>query len=103
MQFPAIMGGVVPVYNIKGVAPGQITLSGAVLADIYLGKIKKWNDPAIRITSYNVCYTKLLRKDKIIMGAERRSMVMPEEERRNTAYHEAGHAVVAKLLPKTDP
>jgi cell division protease FtsH len=42
-------------------------------------------------------------KDKIIMGAERRSMVMPEEERRNTAYHESGHAVVARLLPKTDP
>jgi len=42
-------------------------------------------------------------KDKIIMGAERRSMVMPEEERRNTAYHESGHAIVAKLLPKTDP
>ncbi|MEO1767927.1 ATP-dependent zinc metalloprotease FtsH [Thiobacter sp. AK1] len=42
-------------------------------------------------------------KDKIIMGAERKSIVMPEHERRNTAYHEAGHAVVAKLLPKTDP
>ncbi len=42
-------------------------------------------------------------KDKIIMGAERRSMVMPEEERRNTAYHESGHAVVAKLVPKSDP
>jgi len=42
-------------------------------------------------------------KDKIIMGAERRSLVMPEEERRNTAYHESGHTVVAKLLPKTDP
>ncbi|MDD5383836.1 MAG: ATP-dependent zinc metalloprotease FtsH [Gallionella sp.] len=42
-------------------------------------------------------------KDKIMMGAERRSMVMPEEERRNTAYHESGHALVAKLLPKTDP
>jgi len=42
-------------------------------------------------------------KDKIMMGAERRSMVMPEEERKNTAYHESGHAVVAKLLPKTDP
>jgi cell division protease FtsH len=42
-------------------------------------------------------------KDKIIMGTERRSMVMPEEERRNTAYHESGHAIVAKLLPKTDP
>lgn len=42
-------------------------------------------------------------KDKIFMGAERRSMVMPEHERRNTAYHESGHAVVAMLLPKTDP
>ena len=42
-------------------------------------------------------------KDKIMMGAERRSMVMPEEERKNTAYHESGHAVVAMLLPKTDP
>jgi cell division protease FtsH len=42
-------------------------------------------------------------KDKIYMGPERRSMVMREEERRNTAYHEAGHAVVAKLLPKADP
>ena len=42
-------------------------------------------------------------KDKIMMGAERRSMVMSEEEKRNTAYHESGHAVVAKLLPKADP
>ncbi len=44
-----------------------------------------------------------MAKDKIIMGAERRSIVMPEEERRNTAYHESGHAIVAVLLPKTDP
>jgi cell division protease FtsH len=42
-------------------------------------------------------------KDKIIMGAERRSIVMPEHERKNTAYHESGHAVVAKTLTKTDP
>jgi cell division protease FtsH len=42
-------------------------------------------------------------KDKIIMGAERRSIVMPEDERRNTAYHESGHAIVARMLPKTDP
>ncbi len=42
-------------------------------------------------------------KDKIMMGAERKSMVMTEEERKNTAYHESGHAVVAKLLPKSDP
>ena len=42
-------------------------------------------------------------KDKIMMGAERRSMVMNEEEKLNTAYHESGHAVVAKLVPKSDP
>ncbi len=42
-------------------------------------------------------------KDKIIMGAERRSIVMPEHERKNTAYHESGHAVVAKMLTRTDP
>ncbi|MDO8377082.1 MAG: ATP-dependent zinc metalloprotease FtsH, partial [Aquabacterium sp.] len=42
-------------------------------------------------------------KDKIMMGPERKSMVMPEEERKNTAYHEAGHALVARLMPKTDP
>ncbi len=42
-------------------------------------------------------------KDKIIMGAERRALVMPEEERKNTAYHESGHALVARSLPKTDP
>jgi cell division protease FtsH len=42
-------------------------------------------------------------KDKIMMGAERKSIVMPEEERKNTAYHESGHALVARMLPKTDP
>jgi cell division protease FtsH len=42
-------------------------------------------------------------KDKIVMGAERRSIVMPEKERLNTAYHESGHTVVAKMLPDTDP
>jgi len=42
-------------------------------------------------------------KDKVIMGAERRSIVMPERERMNTAYHESGHAIVARMLPNTDP
>ncbi len=42
-------------------------------------------------------------KDKIMMGAERRAMVMSEDEKRNTAYHESGHAVVARLLPESDP
>lgn len=46
-QFPTVMGGVVPVVNLDGIQAGQIRLTGAVLADIFLGKIKKWNDPAI--------------------------------------------------------
>jgi phosphate transport system substrate-binding protein len=48
VQFPMIIGGVVPVVNVKGVGPGQLTLDGATLAAIYLGDIKTWNDPAIR-------------------------------------------------------
>lgn len=47
MQFPAIMGGVVPIVNLEGVAPGQLKMTPDVLANIYLGKIVKWNDPAI--------------------------------------------------------
>ena len=47
IQFPMVMGGVVPVINIAGIKPGELKLSGPVLADIYLGKIKEWNDPAI--------------------------------------------------------
>jgi phosphate transport system substrate-binding protein len=48
MQFPTVIGGVIPVINIKGITPGQLKLSGAVLGDIYLGKITKWNDAAIK-------------------------------------------------------
>jgi phosphate transport system substrate-binding protein len=47
VQFPAIMGGVVLVINLDGVAPGQVKLTGPVIADIYLGKITKWSDPQI--------------------------------------------------------
>ena len=47
VQFPTVIGGVVPVVNLKGITPGQLKLSGQVLGDIYLGKITKWNDPAI--------------------------------------------------------
>lgn len=47
MQFPTVIGGVVPVVNLAGIQGGQIKLTGAVLADIFLGKIKKWNEPAI--------------------------------------------------------
>jgi phosphate transport system substrate-binding protein len=51
IQFPTVIGGVVPVIHVEGVKPGQLKLTGAVLADIYLGKVTKWNDPAI--TSLN--------------------------------------------------
>jgi len=47
IQFPTVMGGVVPVVNVPGIGPGQLKLTGGVLADIYLGKVTKWNDPAI--------------------------------------------------------
>src|SRR5678809_237671 len=47
VQFPTVIGGVVPVVNIKGIAPGQIKLTGQVLGDIYLGKIARWNDVAL--------------------------------------------------------
>ena len=46
-QFPTVVGGVVPAINVPGIKAGQLVLSGPVLGDIYLGKIKKWNDPAI--------------------------------------------------------
>jgi phosphate transport system substrate-binding protein len=47
VQFPTVIGGVVPVVNIKGITPGQIKMTGEVLGNIYLGKITKWNDPAL--------------------------------------------------------
>ena len=47
LQFPTVIGGVVPVVNIQGIAPGQLKLTGQLIADIYLGKITKWTDPAI--------------------------------------------------------
>ena len=47
VQFPTVIGGVVPVVNVKGIAPGQLKLTGAVLGDIFLGKIVKWNDAAL--------------------------------------------------------
>ncbi|HEV2229449.1 MAG TPA: phosphate ABC transporter substrate-binding protein PstS [Steroidobacteraceae bacterium] len=47
MQFPTVIGGDVPVYNLKGIAPGELKFSGPVLADIFLGKITKWTDPGI--------------------------------------------------------
>ena len=54
MQFPTVMGAVVPVYHIKGIAAGAITISGAQLADIYLGKIKRWNDASLKASNPGV-------------------------------------------------
>lgn len=54
MQFPTVMGGVVPVINIAGIKNNELKLDGKTLADIYLGKITKWNDPAIAATNKGV-------------------------------------------------
>ncbi|MDM0045686.1 phosphate ABC transporter substrate-binding protein PstS [Variovorax dokdonensis] len=48
LQFPTVIGGVIPVVNIQGIKPGELKLDGKVLGDIYLGKITKWNDPSIK-------------------------------------------------------
>jgi len=48
LQFPTVIGGVVPVINVQGIQPGQLKLNGQVLGDIFLGKVAKWNDPAIK-------------------------------------------------------
>ncbi len=81
-------------------ARGTPGMSGADLANLV-------NEAALFAARRNKRFVDMddfeAAKDKIMMGAERRSMVMPEEERRNTAYHESGHAVVARLMPKTDP
>ena len=47
-QFPTCIGGAIPAVNLKGVKPGELKLTGALIADIYLGKVKKWNDPEIK-------------------------------------------------------
>ncbi|NDP42343.1 MAG: ATP-dependent metallopeptidase FtsH/Yme1/Tma family protein [Aromatoleum sp.] len=82
------------------IARGTPGMSGADLANLV-------NEAALFAARRNKRLVDMddfeMAKDKIIMGAERRSIVMPEEERRNTAYHESGHAIVARLLPKTDP
>lgn len=54
VQFPMVIGGVVPVINIKGIAPGQLKLNGQVLGDIYLGKITQWSDVAIKALNPNL-------------------------------------------------
>ena len=82
------------------IARGTPGFSGADLANLV-------NEAALFAARRNARLVEMVdferAKDKIIMGAERRSIIMPEDERRNTAYHESGHALVARLLPKTDP
>ncbi len=89
-----------PNVDVNVLARGTPGFSGADLANLV-------NEAALFAARRNGRMVEMAdfekAKDKILMGAERRSLVMPEEERRNTAYHESGHAVVAKMLPKTDP
>ncbi len=82
------------------IARGTPGMSGADLANLC-------NEAALMAARRNARVVEMVdfekAKDKILMGPERKSMVMPEEERRNTAYHESGHALIGKLLPKCDP
>ena len=89
----------------QDVSPGVIArgtpgMSGADLANLT-------NEAALMAARRNARVVEMQdfekAKDKILMGPERRSMVMPEEERKNTAYHESGHALIGKLMPKCDP
>ncbi|GAA6140841.1 ATP-dependent zinc metalloprotease FtsH [Hydrogenophaga sp. 5NK40-0174] len=86
--------------NASIIARGTPGMSGADLANLC-------NEAALMAARRNARLVEMQdfekAKDKIFMGPERKSMVMPEEERRNTAYHEAGHALIGKLLPKCDP
>jgi len=54
IQFPTVIGGVVPVLNVAGIKPGQLKLTGTLLADIFLGKVARWNDPAIKALNPDV-------------------------------------------------
>lgn len=82
------------------IARGTPGFSGADLANLV-------NEAALFAARFNKRLVDMedfeSAKDKIMMGTERRSMVMSDEEKKNTAYHESGHAIVAKLLPKSDP
>jgi cell division protease FtsH len=82
------------------IARGTPGFSGADLANLV-------NEAALFAARRNARVVEMIdferAKDKIIMGTERKSMVMDEEERKNTAYHEAGHALIGRLLPKLDP
>jgi len=86
--------------NPSIIARGTPGMSGADLANLC-------NEAALMAARRNARVVEMQdfekAKDKIFMGPERKSMVMPEEERRNTAYHESGHALIGKLLPKCDP
>ena len=86
--------------NAAVIARGTPGMSGADLANLC-------NEAALMAARRNARTVEMQdfekAKDKILMGPERKSMVMPESERRNTAYHEAGHAIIGKLLPKCDP
>ncbi len=86
--------------DAKIIARGTPGFAGADLANLvneaalYAGRSKR---KSVEMSDFEFA------KEKIIMGAERKSIVMPERERKNTAYHESGHAIVARLLPDTDP
>ena len=89
-----------PDVNLKTIARGTPGFSGAELANLV-------NEAALLAARGDKLAVAMkdfeLAKDKVIMGAERKSMSMTDEEKRNTAYHESGHALIALLVPQSDP
>ena len=86
--------------NLSILARGTPGFSGADLENLVNEAAllaARWGKEKVDMNDFE------MSKDKVMMGAERRSMIISEEERRNTAYHEAGHTLVAKMLPGTDP
>ena len=86
--------------QLEKIARGTPGFSGADLENLVNEAAlwaARWNKKEVELIDFEMA------KDKVLMGAERKSMVLTDEEKRTTAYHEAGHALMAKLLPGTDP
>ena len=86
--------------ELEKIARGTPGFSGADLENLVNEAAlwaARWNKKEVELIDFEMA------KDKVLMGAERKSMVLSDEEKRTTAYHEAGHALMAKLLPGTDP
>src|SRR6058998_1808486 len=100
LQFPTVIGGVVPVVNVKGIQPGQIKLTGHVLGDIYLGKITKWNDPAIAALNAGAAHhgdRRIRQRDASVQGSDGRIVPLGDLAEIDVAEHVTSELDLAGL------